>query len=372
MNPFFLVPEASTFPQPKLHPYMQPTYSMHQHTRINAASIASGPSCNNAFLPDNREQRSNPHQSSNYFLLTSLIRTISPQTTLPEFKGQVSNFPQLTTYFDINRDNRDKIDFKTTVKLPTVQIPSFDGNPLAFHDWLNMFIATVDSNTTISDTHRITCLQNAVTGKAKELIKGYSCNPVFYKPALEDLKSRFGDTFIVVNAYIKQLENWPAATKSRHFFVPFVSFLKQMVQTFKNLNFNADLNSSTLTKLVKSKVPQDLFPKWTEYTVRNDIQDTDVQHLKNWLEVHAKTYDKLHNQFPSFNNAEPSTFSSNSVAPCSSNVISSNPQASKTQDLRISTNTEQSASNALLVRTNITSCNAHSTVLLRHLNATTW
>ena len=330
MNPVSLVPEASTFPQPKLHPYMQPTFSMHQQTRINAASIASGPSCNNAFLPDNREQRSNPHQSANYFLQPSLIRTVPPQTTLPEFEGQVSNFPQLTTYFDINRDKRDKIDFETTVKLPPIQIPSFDSNPLAFHDWLNMFNATVDSNTTISDTHRITYLQNAVTGKAKELIKGYSCNPVFYKPALENLKSRFGDTFIVVNAYIKQLEKWPAAIKSSHSFVSFAAFLKQMVQTFKNLNFNADLNSSTLTKIVKSKVPQDLLLKWTEYTVRNDIQDTDVQHLQNWLEVNAKTYDKLHNQFPSFNNAEPSTFSSNALAPCSSNVISSNPQASKT------------------------------------------
>ena len=78
-----------------------------------------------------------------------------------------------------------------------------------------------------------------------------------------------------------------------------------MVQTFKNLSLNADLNSSTLTKLVKSKVPQDLLLKWTEYIGRNDIQDTDVQHLQIWLEVHAKTYDKLHNQFPSFNYAEP-------------------------------------------------------------------
>ena len=97
VNPVSLVPEASTFPQSKLHPYMQPTFSMYQQTRINAASIASGPSCNNAFLPDNREQRSNPHQSAKYFLQPSLIRTISPQTTLPEFKGQVSNFPQFTT-----------------------------------------------------------------------------------------------------------------------------------------------------------------------------------------------------------------------------------------------------------------------------------
>ena len=66
--------------------------------------------------------------------------------------------------------------------------------------------------------------------------------------------------------------------------------------------------------------------------MRNDIQDTDVQLLKNWLEVHAKTYDNLHNQFPSFNNAETSTFSSNAIALRSSNVISSNPQASKTNE----------------------------------------
>ena len=103
-----------------------------------------------------------------------------------------------------------------------------------------------------------------------------------------------------------------------------------MVQTFKNLSLNADLNSSTLTKLVKSKVPQDLLLKRTEYIGRNDIQDTDVQHLQIWLEVQAKTYDKLHNQFPSFNYAEPSKFSSNSLAPCCSNVTSNNPQASKT------------------------------------------
>ena len=340
MNPVSLVvPEASTFPHPntaqavpsvpKNHPYMQPTFSMHQQTRINAASIASQPSCNNAFLPDNTELRSNPRQSANFFLQPALIQTILPQTTLPGFRGQASNFPQPTTYFDISRDNRDKIDFKTTVKLPPIQIPSFDGNPLAFHDWLNVFNATVDSKTTISDTHRVTYLQNAVTGKAKELIKGYSCNAVFYKTALEDVTSRFGDTFIVVNAYIKQLETWSAATKSRQSFVSFAAFLKQMVQTFKNMIFNADLNSSILTKLVKSKVSEDLLLKWTEYTVQNDIQDTDVHFLKNWLEVHAKIYDKLHNQFPSFNNAETSIFSSIAIALQSSNVKSSNPQTFK-------------------------------------------
>ena len=113
MNPVSLVvPEVTTFPKPntaqalpsalKLHPYMQPIFSMHQQRRIKATSIASRPSCNNAFLSGKTELRSNPHQFVNYFLQPSLIQTNPPRTTLPEFLGQASNFPQPTTYFDIS------------------------------------------------------------------------------------------------------------------------------------------------------------------------------------------------------------------------------------------------------------------------------
>ena len=78
---------------------------------------------------------------------------------------------------------------------------------MAFHDWLNVFNATVDSNTTFSDKLSITYLQNSVTGESKELIKGYSCNPGFYKPALDGPKSRYDDTIFVLNAYIKPLKH---------------------------------------------------------------------------------------------------------------------------------------------------------------------
>ena len=78
------------------------------------------------------------------------------------------------------------------IKLPPIQIPKFDGDPLAFHDWINIFKASVHDNTSISQTHRITYLQNSVSGKAKDLIRGFSCNPAFYNVALAELESRFG------------------------------------------------------------------------------------------------------------------------------------------------------------------------------------
>ena len=65
---------------------------------------------------------------------------------------------------------------------------------------MNMFQDTVDSNHTISDTHRMTYLQDCVSSKAKALIKGYSCNLDFYKAALMELQNHFGDLSYIVNA----------------------------------------------------------------------------------------------------------------------------------------------------------------------------
>ena len=127
------------------------------------------------------------------------------------------------------------------IKLPPVQIPKFDGDPLAFHDWINIFKASVHENRSISQTHRITYLQNSVSGKAKDLIRGYSCNPAFYNVALAELESRFGSPQHVVTAYIRCVESWQKVSSLNHTLVSFSTFLKQLNQTFHNLQFTADL-----------------------------------------------------------------------------------------------------------------------------------
>ena len=95
-----------------------------------------------------------------------------------------------------------------SIKLPPLTIQTFNGNPLKYHEWINKFFCLVHNNTSITDTHRITYLQNAVTGKTKDVIQAYSCDPAYYSTALNELMSYFGDPTIVVNAFINQLENW--------------------------------------------------------------------------------------------------------------------------------------------------------------------
>ena len=92
------------------------------------------------------------------------------------------------------------------IKLPPLQLPMFDGDPLQYHDWINTFKATVHSNMSITDTHRITYLQRSVSGPAKDLIKGCSYNPTFYAAALADIEKRFGDADYIVASYITNLK----------------------------------------------------------------------------------------------------------------------------------------------------------------------
>ena len=97
---------------------------------------------------------------------------------------------------------------KNSIKLPPKTLSNFNGNPLKYHEWINIFFNLVHKNTSLTDTHRITYLQNLVVGKAKEKFQAYSCDPAYYAIALKELMDHFGDPSIVVNAFINQLEAW--------------------------------------------------------------------------------------------------------------------------------------------------------------------
>ena len=95
---------------------------------------------------------------------------------------------------------------KQAIKLPPLSLPHFNGNPLRYLEFINDFFSTVHNNTGINDTHRITYLQNSVSGKAKQIIESYSCKPAYYETALNELRNHFGDPSVVVSAFINQLE----------------------------------------------------------------------------------------------------------------------------------------------------------------------
>ena len=113
-------------------------------------------------------------------------------------------------------------------------------------------ISSKSQFTLITISHRITYFQHSVTGRAKDVIRGYSCNPAFFDVPLAELQSDFGSPQHVVNAHIKRLESWSRVTSQNpHTVVSFTTFLKQMVHSFTDLHYTADLQSSTVLSIAK-------------------------------------------------------------------------------------------------------------------------
>ena len=141
----------------------------------------------------------------------------------------------------------------------------------------------IHHNTSITDTHQITYLQNSVSGKAKgilcqeNLIHAYSSDPSYYQTALNELMNHFCDRTIVVNAFINQLENWQVNHQKKQSFVAFSSFLKRLVQALQYIGFIADLQSTTLLKKAKEKVPHNLILKWTEHCLTEFRSDPSLE-----------------------------------------------------------------------------------------------
>ena len=124
------------------------------------------------------------------------IQPLSNQSLLPTVNQHISSLHSNTSV----TQERGNVDFKHSIKLPPLKLQNFNGNPIHFYEWINNFNTLIQSNISITETHQITYLQKSASGKAKQLIHAYSCDPSYYQTALNELIRHFGDRTIVVNA----------------------------------------------------------------------------------------------------------------------------------------------------------------------------
>ena len=97
-----------------------------------------------------------------------------------------------------------------TQKLPKAEIMSFDGNPLNYYLFMKTFENSVEKCTE-DDCLRLQLLIQYCTGKAKEMIKccGMMSGKDGYVKAKKLLEERFGEKYVVSNAWIEKLSEGP-------------------------------------------------------------------------------------------------------------------------------------------------------------------
>jgi len=156
------------------------------------------------------------------------------------------------------------------INLPKVEMMTFDGDPLKYWLFMRAFENVIESNTTDNGA-RLARLLHYCKGKALRVIE--SCvmlHPdVGYVRAKELLKSRFGDDFVIAQAWLSKVAVGGPVAGCEHL-QEFADELRGCLNCLQAMGYVSEVNTQSVLVKIAQRLPQYLKTRWVR----------EVQHLK--------------------------------------------------------------------------------------------
>ena len=149
---------------------------------------------------------------------------------------------------------------KSHLKLPQIELETFDGNPLHWESFWDVFKSTIHDNNSIDDIVKFTYLRKSLTGKAADALKGLTLTSNNYRNACKILVDRFADPQVVISANIDQLLELSPVKSSKNIEHLRNLFDKIEIHTrnLELLDVNSEHYGPILISLIMNKLPEDL------------------------------------------------------------------------------------------------------------------
>ena len=179
-----------------------------------------------------------------------------------------------------------------TQKHPKSEIMSFDGNPLNYYLFMKTFENSVEKCTE-DDSMRLQLLIQYCTGKAKETIKccGMMSGKDGYAKAKKLLEERFGEKYVVSNAWIEKLsEGPPINLNDREALLNLADDLESCEITLTVAGRLNQINNEDKMIKILRRVPPYLRSRWQKRVqeIRADGSDPNLEDLKKMIGGAAK------------------------------------------------------------------------------------
>ncbi len=99
----------------------------------------------------------------------------------------------------------------TGVKLPKLDVPTFDGSLLGWKSFWEQFSISVHDRTSLSNSEKLVYLQQALKGgPAKSAIEGLSRTGDHYDEAVQSLKIRYDSPRLIDQAHVRVTIEMPS------------------------------------------------------------------------------------------------------------------------------------------------------------------
>ena len=185
---------------------------------------------------------------------------------------------------------RSLADQMTINRLPPPEPSVFTGDPLSYPSWKAAFESLIEQKK-IPTSERLHYLKRYVSGAVKDVIEGFFLlsTDTAYAEAKTTLDKRYGDPFVIANAFRDKLEKWPKIPpKDGTGLQKFADFLQQCsvaMQTIKSLSI---LNDDRENRKLLTKLPDWIVARWGRNATHWKETKGEYPPFKNFAEFIAQ------------------------------------------------------------------------------------
>ena len=160
----------------------------------------------------------------------------------------------------LNTERRDMVN--PQIKLPKLNLPSFDGNILNWQEFWDIFKSTIHEQD-LPNVTKVSYLKGVLRGAAATAVGGISVTNENYDTAIRLLTDKFGKREVIIDTLYSQLQFLPVATNQssdvKSTFESIEKILRQLEAVKEDIN-----NQKVLIQQVLSQFPTQVIVKLEE------------------------------------------------------------------------------------------------------------
>nr|CAI5857751.1 unnamed protein product [Callosobruchus analis] len=224
----------------------------------------------------------------NFFEITSKAQQIIDNRSVLNRSGTFidENIPSSEHQLNTNS--------KTSVKLPDLNLPTFDGNYTEYLQFPDSFSALIHNNNRLSNVEKLHYLRSCLRGEAAKVVCSLKTTDANYSVAWQLIKERFEDKRTIVNQHLKCLFELPNIHRSSAEALRQFSYnVVKEIRCLESLGEPINTWDSIMLYLLSSKIDNGTRLAWEMFLENNSNTTPTLEEFLTFLKSRCHTLENV-------------------------------------------------------------------------------
>lgn len=157
------------------------------------------------------------------------------------------------------------------VRLPSLDLPSFDGSYEKWTSFFDTFLALIHSNNSLTNVQKFYYLQSCLKGEAAQVISSILVTDLNYEIAFNLLRERYENKRLIVHSHLRAIFDMPSVGKNCHVDLrTCLDIIQKNVRALKSLKEPVEYWDTILVFLCNLKLDINSKREWEAHSIKNN------------------------------------------------------------------------------------------------------